>query len=87
MPWQSPALKAAAMLAGLSLCARHPPVLAKELPARLASSADYPSCRPGWMSFHKRVADMEWGRVKSVERQRPDGVVLESAAPAVLNPY
>src|SRR5258706_7944199 len=75
------------MLAALSRCARHFPVLAKELPARLASSADYPSCRPGCMNSHKRMADMVWRMVKLIESQNPEGLVSGSAAATVLNPF
>ena len=56
-------IKAAAMLAALSLCARHSPVFANEIPGRLASSSGYPACRPDWMNSHKRMADMEGGTV------------------------
>ena len=74
------------MLAALSPCGRHFPVLAKELPARLASSADYPAYHPGGMNSHKGMADLEWCMVKLVERQNPHGDVWKSAAAAVQNP-
>ena len=70
------------MLAALSPCVRHLPVFANVIPARLASSANHPACRPYRMSSQKRVADMDWGMstVRLLERQNPDGVVWESAA-------